>query len=77
MPTTTPTCRCLTGSTAGRGPCEACGAIAEIHLAEEYEPSQLDFLDLFLEAYRPRPIPAAAPRAVCLPCAERPLARAA
>jgi hypothetical protein len=35
--------RVVVGSTGGRGPCEECGLIAELHQVEEYFPFAPDF----------------------------------
>lgn len=65
---TTPTLtRCLVSSTGGRGPCEACGVVAELHLVEVYR----------LGGAPRRPLGLRGTRALCLPCSERPALQAA
>jgi hypothetical protein len=63
MATTTPppTLRCLVGSTCGRGPCEACGLVAELHVAERFVASRCGRWRLDLDTLT-----------ICRACAERP-----
>jgi hypothetical protein len=62
MQTTTlsPAIRCLVGSTTGRGPCETCGVLAELHLVESWRPVR-----------HPREYSLGIV-ALCLSCGERP-----